>query len=610
MTAENVIPLREPPEDGPPEPPPAAPPDEPCPVTPLGTRGGQYYFLTPLGQFRAIAASRLNNLGEVAGLFEHRGDWLWAHMPRKNQEGEVTGWNGGKARDFLIAQCSIAGLFEPGDRVREQGCWDAGQDRLIVHLGDRLLPVEAKPYAMGRDPVAAGQVLGPHVYPATAPRDAPAMEDAYATMAAFPDGSRENAGERVLADLMRWNFKRGQKDAVLVLGWMGCGFYGGALSWRPAMWIGAKAGAGKTTLRQYIEACLGDAMVVVTDTTAAALRQMLARQSRAVLVDELENDPNKAMQLQDVVKIIRLSSTRGQGGIARGSAEQVATISHIDAVFLAISIRRPPLLPQDAQRIARIELEPLGDRQTAARGQVEKAIAAARDLRGPLFGRMLAQWAWYRHLRALGRMKLIEAGRSARFADQYGALYAAAALLLARSIEGAIGALGSMLADAPEEDLADQDQEADEAECLKHLLAAEVETWKSGERRQVGELVKQVLAANPAHDDNRALRRMGLAVMYGRDAETKHLKWLAVANQHPVLQKVFEGTPWAGKAGASSPWTQSLKRFTGTIAGQLVSFGSVKSRALLILDAYVLEHLGDHDGRSDQDRQMDEGLRT
>lgn len=615
-----------PPADGPPpEDPPDDPgprdPAEPCPVVPLGTRGGQFYFLTPMGQFRGIASSRLNNLGEVAGLFEHRIDWLEDRMPRFNKDGERTGWHGGQARDFLIAQCSQAGLFEPGDRVREQGCWamdntPAGQDQLIVHLGDELLRVDASPLAP-LPQLPAGQLLDGNVYPATARRAAPDEMDGWVRFQSFTraagtgaDADPNRPGQVVLDDLMRWNFARGRDDAVLVLGWIACAFYGGALSWRPAMWIGAKAGAGKTTLRQYIEACLGDAMTVVTDTTAAALRQMVARQSKAVMVDELENNPDKAMALQDVVKIIRLSSTRGQGGIARGSAEQVATISHIDAIFLALSIRRPPLLPQDAQRIAKIELEELTPDQAKRRAEVERAVERARGFRARLFGRMLVGWETFRTLRALCRAKLIELGRSARFADQYGALYAGAATLLANHATEAVPLAVAMLATAPEEDMADQDDDADEVACLTHLLASEVEGYKAGERRLVGELVARVFQNSPAHEDNRLLRRIGLTVMWHRDEDGKELLWLGVANKHPALLRLFEGTQWAGKSGASSPWVQSLQRFRGHLKVPPVSFGATKSRAILILDAYVREHLGSDDARSSEEKANDAGLRT
>src|SRR5690349_7214718 len=54
---------------------------EPCPVRPLGTFKGSFFFFTPLKQFRQVSASKLSNPGVIYSLFETRGDWLEKAFP-------------------------------------------------------------------------------------------------------------------------------------------------------------------------------------------------------------------------------------------------------------------------------------------------------------------------------------------------------------------------------------------------------------------------------------------------------------------------------------------------------------------------------------------------
>jgi phage/plasmid-associated DNA primase len=54
---------------------------------------------------------------------------------------------------------------------------------------------------------------------------------------------------------------------VLLLGWIGAAFLGGALPWRPAGYLTGEAATGKSTLQALIKGLLGDSLVQAVDNS-------------------------------------------------------------------------------------------------------------------------------------------------------------------------------------------------------------------------------------------------------------------------------------------------------------------------------------------------------
>lgn len=528
--------------------------------------------MTPLGQFRAIPGGRLTT-GELTALFEDRVPWLMEKFPIFDRKDNRVGWDAGGLRDYLVRRCGEEGLFDPEGHIREGGTWRHEGEGIVAHLGDRLRVIEGDGLIGTLKDCELGR-YGDQVYAASMTRPARPVDKL----------AGDKAGGQLYDMLRRWNYSRPQIDPMLVLGWIGCAFYAGALDWRPAMWISGGPETGKSSLQMLIEAVEGGAprgILSLSGTTAAALRQMLSRRSMPVLLDEMENNPDKRVGMQELIEILRLAATRGQGGIGRGSAEQVATLSHIDAVCMALSITRPPLLPQDAQRITRIDLKAL-DALAEGEAPPREWIARAGRLSQPLYNRMLACWGLFLGIHDRMRGALIKAHHSNRSADQYAALMAGARVMLSFAAPPDEW-YGEWAAKLPIETGSDDGAElqAQWVRCLLRVLSGQGAGFAGGERTLIGELIPGAVEQESGDAQNK-LRRAGVAVQWERGEDGAVVKYLAIANHHPELERIFLGSPWEGRAGSTSPWRQALADCPGAITGAQVSFAGLKARAILL----------------------------
>jgi hypothetical protein len=567
------------------EPPPPPPWEDdgrgPCPVRPLGTHKGVFFFFTPMQQFRAVPARALANAGEVAGLFENRIAWLEQAFPRYSRDGSaVPGWNAAKARDFLVGEAARAGLFDPATRIVESGCWRMPGGALLVHLGEKVLRFDRA----GHWPEAyAPGVHGGYVFPAGKALLEPALLEP--ASAAFGRSLREG--------FKRWNLERPELDSLTLLGFLACAHYAGALDARPHGWIVGDTRQGKSTLRELFHAALRDLMEATSDVTAAGVRNLVAGRSLCVALDELENDPEAQRRNAEMVKTLRLAWMRGQGAIVRSDPSQAVKQSHIDAIFLAQSVHPPGLLPQDRNRVTVWHLGRLeeGGDQAGRIALLNELIAAVRRAAPALRARLFLGWGRFLDEEARAREALLAAGGDARFAAHYGALLAGAAVLLHdRAGEAELEAWALTVAKGTRADKAEEGG-GDAENFMRRTLGATVETWRGGERAQVGELIGNCLAGGGAperHADNRVLRRHGIALVrekaLGRDGVERDWLWLAVANAHEGLERIFAGTAWQARAGTEGPWRTSMKRFEHVLVpDKPYSFGGVKKRAVLVL---------------------------
>src|SRR5262249_29387301 len=150
----------------------------------------------------------------------------------------------------------------------------------ILHCGDLVL-------AEGRWQPCG--MIGRHVYPAHP--STPRPSDVFA-----PAGPKGPAAE--LRDLFRqWEWRRPDIDPELMVGMVACQVMGGALPWRPVVWICGEGGLGKSALHEVLRQVHGETGAIATaDATEAGLRQILKYGSLPVLFDEMEpeGDPQRA----------------------------------------------------------------------------------------------------------------------------------------------------------------------------------------------------------------------------------------------------------------------------------------------------------------------------
>ena len=94
-----------------------------CPVVPLGTKDGLYYYITPLSQLRCLK-DKDHGAKQILSLFEMESSFLQSgRYARTNAKGEVTGWYSDEVARDLMASCAQEGIWEPGDKVRGAGAW-------------------------------------------------------------------------------------------------------------------------------------------------------------------------------------------------------------------------------------------------------------------------------------------------------------------------------------------------------------------------------------------------------------------------------------------------------------------------------------------------------
>lgn len=521
-----------------------------CPIEPLGKNVDDYFYMDQTRQLRVLSPKD-HSRNTMISLLGSRQDWAWLYYEGKKED-KSGDWVGtGKLRteklgDDLMLACAQRGVWDPHQRLRESGAWPGGDGGLVLHCGDAIL-AGGKWHQPGR--------IGEHVYPAQPPTPRPDPR---------PQGC--DPALELMAMLETWSWSRPGFDARLLLGWIGVAMVGGALDWRPPVWVSGGAGTGKSTLQKMINHVLG-ALVYSSDPTAAGIWQKLGLKTLPVALDEIELEED-GRQVQRVIKLARQAASGGV--VLRGGDSHKATEFKAQSAFLFSSILIPPLLPADKSRIAILDLKKLPDGAPPPQIVPDKLGALGSRLLGRLvqhYGKLPAVLTDYRqYLAALGL--------DARGCDGFGTLLAVADLLLTDHP-------GAPTADEPWVPYLEKarlsgvsDDDVDDRRCLMHLLTSPLDMWSSGTRKTVADVVSRYNAApGDAHEDNRKLMSYGVGVFDKKEGG----KVLAVANDHRALAHIFRDSHWAAKAGAGGGWVQSLRRLPNAEPGQQ-RFDGIKIR--------------------------------
>jgi hypothetical protein len=526
------------------------PPD--CPVLPLGTEDGTFFFLDTIGQMRALRDGELGQAG-INSLFMGRHGWLtWAFPKIRASDGAVTSWRPERAREVLMGACARKGPWNSADRVRGRGMWRDRQGRLVLHCGDRLFS--------GRGEERLGELEG-MVYPTrpALPRPWPV------TLAGKPGPAL-----RLVPHFRDWKWVRPTLDPILLVGWIGGGFLGGALSWRPAGFIVGDKATGKSSLQADLKALGGQWLVQSADTTAAGIYQRLKFDCLPVAVDEFEAKADTRKQ-KAVIELARLSASGAP--MMRGGDNHKGTEFQGRSAFLFSSINTPPLDPQDLSRMAVLRLH----RLEAGKAKPVIAEEELAELGRKVLRRLVDNWHRWPATYAAWREFLASCGHDGRGQDTFGTLMAVADLVIADDAE----ALGLELGPNAEnfeswrevmtaERLAEYEDATENWRlCLSHLLSQRIEAWRGGTRHTVGEVLaefweRDVMDQNAITFDQarKLLEQTGLTMMKPKNRE-EHWS-LFVPNQHTLLHTLFKDTKWQGELSAGS-WSGALRQAPGEI---------------------------------------------
>lgn len=597
--ADKIRALRASAKDAPPPPPDDVPPgdaggsgdgheapvrflNEGCPVIALGVNQDCFYYLDQLGQLRDLKAkdhSRLN----IMGLFGRLSELLYTYWPRMTPnpsvkgEYHVTGWKPEVAAEKLMGEAALRGVWSPQERVRGSGTWLGDDGELIWHCGDRLIvtpttePTPLDPGDADRVPWVeqAPGLVGIRVYPT-----APAL--------LRPHEQRQAAGEKgpgmnMLRLLATWSWRRPDVDPYLLLGWIGAAMMGGAIDWRPLAWTTGGSGTGKSTLQKAIKWTMGDnGLLHSPDATAPAVRQTLKFASLPVEIDEAESEEDNR-KINTLIKLARDAAT---GALAiRGGSDHEASAFTVRSCFLFTSILIPPLLPADRNRMAILELGPLGDR-------AEPKITPRKmaELGRRLQRRLVDNWHRWPATVTAYRNALREAGHKARGQDVFGTLLAAADLLLYDEVPvaDALQGWGTKLA---ADNLAEMEgMIEDQNACLGHLMSTMLESPHDRQRRTVGEWIGRACQrfgadAEGARRANELIQELGIKVV-PYEGQT----YLAVANMHRGLTRIFADTQWGARPGAMGVWVQALRRLPHQVPKKAIWIGASVKTTLVPID--------------------------
>lgn len=510
-------------------------PDD-CPVKPLGVDQDHAWFLNRLGMLVPLKAAGCgqSNLEHLFG----NSDYLIRAWPQCENVGnknlyipKAKGFHAQYARMALFDACHKRGLFDPRDRVRGRGFWADQDGNLIVHMGDVVLThrLDGRQFSHG-----PGEYDG-LVYEArpAVPRPTPGAPEQVANLLSYLDG---------------WNWERGPLDARLALGMMGAMVMSGALDWRPMAFILGDAASGKSTLQKLMRNLLPGRVIGTADASEAALRGMMGRDAMAVSFDEIEADSEDGGRASKVMKLARYAASGDK--VYRATKDQDVNEFVLLGCMLFSAINVPKMRPQDKQRFCFLKMNAI--KTGAAKPFKEMGQREARELGQAMVGRLVAGWPRWAETLETYTDFLKAARHTTRGAQNFGTLLAAADLLLFDELDGE---RAMCLANDYQRDqlMEYEDQEQNFAKWWRRLLAAQPEAWRRDGLPSVGEIVGRWLkAARDPIDtqDNkdeaaaaaRKLLRVGLTVIKDRKAGEY---WLAVPNDHPATQALFEGTDLA-----------------------------------------------------------------
>lgn len=548
-----------------------------CPVIPLGVDGDHMFFVDTVGQMRSVKQLDKKTLITLFALTPNFLQWAWPRWSAKTMT--INGLEVDEAAACLAKACASRGLFSPQDKVRGRGAWRGANGSLIWHAGDRLFTMDGGRLRQANAGTDIGGVFYPRRPPIVEPWSERVTDD-------------ESPAQEIFAKLKTWNFERPLLDPVLILGWIGAAFLGGALDWRPSLFLTGGFGVGKSTLQAIFKTVLEDALLATTDTTQAGIYQRVRQDSLPVSVDELEADEDNRRG-KKVIELARIAASGGM--MLRGGAEHEGVQFEARNTFVFSAINPPPLGPQDRSRMAIINLGRLPQ-------NIENVVLTGVEVFGrQILRHLMDKWHDFPRLLQLWKDDLRGAGLDSRGQDTYGTLLALANLMIGDEAMAEAGIpvteraeLGRMIAAATSAERAEQVDNW--RRCLEHLLGSTIDAWKGGEKPTIGGVLDAYEMEAPTYDAGdtplsaaRAkLAAAGLGlVLIEQQADEHGVKppprpALAIPVSSPQLAKIFAGTIWS-----QGVWTGALKQAPQAIVlrgadVKPVKINKVASRCVLV----------------------------
>ncbi len=521
-----------------------------CPVKPLGRDGSVFYFIDASGSLAELTPSA-SGKGHIDALFAGAWPyliWAWGRVKHVGKGAKIPleNYDAEKVRSALFEAATSKGAWNAIDMVRGRGAWIGAKNELVLHLGSHLL-------IDGKEIAPCGErdgLLYPQQPRLAAPEDMP--------QPAGPDG----CGQQILDRLESWNWSRGGLDARLMLGWVAMANVGGALDWRPSVFVTGDKATGKSTLQKLIGVLLGGGTVNAVETTGAGIYQALKHDCLPVCVDELEASLN-GHQARRVIELARVSSSGGR--MLRGGQDHQGKQFTLRSPFMFSGINAPALQSQDRSRMVLMSLRALDP------GNRSEPIDFLKmgELGRQLARRVLDWWPRLQDLRNRVHDWLIEvAGHDSRAADTFGTLVAFCHVALC---DGDISDadLERWCEELSASTLAELETQTDNWKlCLRHMLQVRSDNLRTETYKSVGAILQRFKVG----DDNenvpadarwvkKKLELVGLGLVGPKiGTVTFENAWLFVPNDHSALTPLFDGTKWQSEPGSPGGWSDGLRQ--------------------------------------------------
>ncbi|ELK5289421.1 toprim domain-containing protein [Salmonella enterica] len=312
------------------------------------------------------------------------------------------------AVNWLNRQSNAVGFFD-AKRVRGRGAW-IDRDRLIVHHGNRL--------TVDGTAVDLTRIRSNYIYP---------MGNTMPPLHEKPLTATE--GKELLAMSQKIAWTR-PGSAPMLVGWGFLAPLGGALKWRPHIWITGGAGSGKSTVQSdfLMPMIQGYCEAVQGSSTEAGIRQQLGSDAIPVVMDESEsNDKREKQRIEALLALVRQSSSETQARTLKGTANGQSLHYLIRSMFCLSSINTLLSKQADAERLTRLEILPTHMRKVDNWGELQEdfhRVKTWENLSARLVTRALLMWKEI--MLTVEVFKRVGGAffKSQRMADQYGTLMA------------------------------------------------------------------------------------------------------------------------------------------------------------------------------------------
>lgn len=500
-------------------------------IRPLGHNRGQYfYFPRMAGQIVSLSASAHGRMQSLY-MLAPRGFWERNYGGDKVADSQITAM----ASAHLMEACHQKGVFQP-ETTRGVGAWIDG-GRHVINCGDFIIGDSLK------------------IHPAAFEGDA-VYESGPRVIHIGSDALSNADAAKALALIRRLQWKRPQ-FAYLLAGWLVLAPVGGALQWRPHIWITGKSGAGKSTIiTEVVKKMIAHVGLFSEGSTEAQVRQMIGQSTRPVVIDEAESETmNARIEMQKIINFARKCSSGGI--VANANASYRAQSSFC---FAAIN----PSVEQlaDTARISILEL--MRDNAPDRMETWRKLCSDMRDTFTPDYCKaMLTRTINHlptllENVRTFSRVSSKLFG-DMRAGDQLGPMIAGAYSLTSTKPISDEDAMKWM--QAQDWDWHTQTRETDDSGVLlTHIMTSRVRYDNAGLTREsaIGDMVH--LASEPTAPGHDAavigLRSYGIRVDDGR---------IVISNTAPQLRRLLIDTPYI-------PWARGLSEIEGARAEKATYF--------------------------------------